>query len=71
VAGIVREGLLEEENLNLGLGRDWNGKGILSRRNSPAKSPEEEKHKYVQGTGGRLAWLVGEVVQGTTKLKAN
>ena len=59
MAGIVREGLLEEENLNLGLGRDWNGKGILSRRNSPAKSPEEEKHKVCSGHWGETSLAGG------------
>lgn len=40
MAGIVGEGLLEEETLDLALGCDRNRKGNLGGRNSADKSPE-------------------------------
>lgn len=58
MAGVVREGLLEEEGLDLVLGCDWNGKGILGGRNSADKSPERGSVWSVQGTGrGKPGWL--------------
>lgn len=49
MAGIVREGLLEEEKVNLGVGCNWNGEGTLRRRNNPSKSLEEGKCKVCSG----------------------
>lgn len=59
-AGVVREGLLGEEGLDLVLGCDWNGKGILGGRNSADKSAERGSVWYVQGTGRGQAWMVGK-----------
>lgn len=73
MAGIVKESLLEEEKVNLGLGCNWEGKGTLGRRNNPSKSLEEGKCKVCSGHREETSltgWNKWEAVEGTTKLKA-
>lgn len=50
---VVREGILEEEKVDLGFGCDWNGKGIPGGRNSADKSSERGSVRCVQETGRR------------------